>query len=71
MQCSGCGKPIREDLATCPACGADLACYVLGPDRQTYGPYPVSAVRQYVAEGRVSPDSQVSRDRPPYERKRT
>lgn len=61
MQCSGCRAPVREDATACAGCGADLSYTSLGPDGKQYGPYALAAVKSYLQEGRLGPDSQVSR----------
>jgi prepilin-type processing-associated H-X9-DG protein len=67
VQCNGCGRPVREDLAACPVCGADLLCRVAAADGKQYGPYPLADVRRYVAEGRIAPNAQVSQGGGPWQ----
>ncbi len=66
MNCPTCRRPLREDLAQCPQCGADLSCWVTGADGRPCGPYPLSEVRRYVAEGRIVPNAQVSQGGGPW-----
>jgi len=67
MQCPTCRRPLREDLAACPGCGADLTYWVQGADGKRYGPYPLAEVRRYAAEGRVPPNAMVSQAGAPWQ----
>jgi len=67
MQCPKCRRPLREDLAECPGCGADLTYWVADAAGKRYGPYPLAEVRRYVAEGRIAPTSQVSQGGGPWQ----
>ena len=57
MRCSGCGGDLSEASATCPACGADARFTVRAPDGRTFGPYVLSDIRVYAAEGRIVPSA--------------
>lgn len=70
MQCPDCRKPVSEEAAACPECQADLSYMVVGEGGAQYGPYSLAALRRYVQEGRVSPESQVSRAGGPWTRAR-
>lgn len=53
MRCPACGGTTADSETYCSRCGANVSFTVATPDGARLGPYSLSLLQQYVAEGRI------------------
>ena len=60
MICPGCRGAIADNLLQCSSCGTNVSFVIASPEGQQFGPYSVQSLQEYVAQGRINPNSSAS-----------